>query len=65
MLKDDLALSLFKCGTCSADGKLSPEQKAMLRDAAAIWEELYKQTGDVGYTLRSMCCRSILIKSMR
>ena len=45
MLKDDLALSLFKCGTCSADGKLSSEQKAMLRDAAAIWEELYKQTG--------------------
>ena len=45
MLKDDLAVSLFKCGTCSADGKLSSEQKAMLRDAAAIWEELYKQTG--------------------
>ena len=45
MLKDDLALSLFKCGTCSADGKLSSEQKAMLRSAAAIWEELYKQTG--------------------
>ena len=40
-----LALFLFKCGTCSADGKLSPEQKAMLRSAAAIWEELYKQTG--------------------
>ena len=65
MLKDDLAVSLFKCGTCSADGKLSSEQKAMLRDAAAIWEELYKQTGDVGYTLRIMCCRSILIKSMQ
>ena len=45
MLKDDLAVSLFRCGTCSADGKLSPEQKAMLRSAAAIWEELYKQTG--------------------
>ena len=45
MLKDDLAVSLFKCGTCSADGKLSSEQKAMLRSAAAIWEELYKQTG--------------------
>ena len=45
MLKDDLAVSLFKCGTCSADGKLSSEQKAMLCDAAAIWEELYKQTG--------------------
>ena len=45
MLKDDLALSLFNCGTCSADGKLSSEQKAMLRSAAAIWEELYKQTG--------------------
>ena len=65
MLKDDLAVSLFRCGTCSADGKLSSEQKAMLRDAAAIWEELYKQTGDVGYTLRIMCCRSILIKSMQ
>ena len=45
MLKDDLALFLFKCGKCSADGKLSFEQKAMLRDAAAIWEELYEQTG--------------------
>ena len=45
MLKDDLAVSLFRCGICSADGKLSPEQKAMLRSAAAIWEELYKQTG--------------------
>ena len=45
MLKDDLAVSLFRCGTCSADGKLSSEQKAMLRSAAAIWEELYKQTG--------------------
>ena len=45
MLKDDLAVSLFRCGTCSADGKFSPEQKAMLRSAAAIWEELYKQTG--------------------
>ena len=45
MLKDDLAVSLFKCGTCSADGKLSSEQKAMLRSAAAIWEELYEQTG--------------------
>ena len=45
MLKDDLAVSLFRCGTCSADGKLSSEQKAMLRDAAAIWEELYEQTG--------------------
>ena len=45
MLKDDLALSLFNCGTCSVDGKLSSEQKAMLRSAAAIWEELYKQTG--------------------
>ena len=45
MLKDDLAVSLFECGTCSADGKLSSEQKAMLRDAAAIWEELYEQTG--------------------
>ena len=45
MLKDDLALSLFKCGTCSADGKLSSEQKAMLRSAAAIWGELYEQTG--------------------
>ena len=65
MLKDDLAVSLFKCGTCSADGKLSSEQKAMLRSAAAIWEELYKQTGYVGYTLRIMCCRSILIKSMQ
>ena len=65
MLKDDLAVSLFKCGTCSADGKLSSEQKAMLRSAAAIWEELYKQTGYVGYTLRIMCCRSILIESMQ
>ena len=65
MLKDDFAVSLFKCGTCSADGKLSSEQKAMLRSAAAIWEELYKQTGYVGYTLRIMCCRSILIKSMQ
>ena len=45
MLKDDLAVSLFNCGTCSADGKLSSEQKAMLRSAAAIWEELYEQTG--------------------
>ena len=45
MLKDDFAVSLFRCGTCSADGKLSSEQKAMLRSAAAIWEELYKQTG--------------------
>ncbi len=45
MLKDDLAVSLFRCGTCSADGKLSSEQKAMLCSAAAIWEELYKQTG--------------------
>ncbi len=45
MLKDDLAVSLFRCGTCSADGKFSSEQKAMLRSAAAIWEELYKQTG--------------------
>ena len=45
MLKDDLAVSLFRCGKCSADGKLSSEQKALLRDAAAIWEELYKQTG--------------------
>lgn len=44
MLKDDLAVSLFRCGTCSADGKLSSEQKAMLRSAAAIWEELYEQT---------------------
>ena len=45
MLKDDLAVSLSMCGTCSADGKLSSEQKAMLRSAAAICEELYKQTG--------------------
>ena len=45
MLKDDLAVSLFRCGTCSADGKLSSEQKAMLRSAAAIWGELYEQTG--------------------
>ena len=45
MLKDDLAVSLFRCGTCSADGKLSSEQKALLRDATAIWEELYQQTG--------------------
>ena len=45
MLKNDLAVSLSMCGTCSADGKLSSEQKAMLRSAAAIWEELYKQTG--------------------
>ena len=45
MLKDDFAVSLFRCGTCSADGKLSSEQKALLRSAAAIWEELYKQTG--------------------
>ncbi len=36
MLKDDLALFLFKCGTCSADGKISPEQKAMLRDDVAL-----------------------------
>ena len=36
MLKDDFAVSLFKCGTCSADGKLSPEQKAMLRDDVAL-----------------------------
>ena len=36
MLKDDLALFLFKCGKCSADGKLSPEQKAMLRDDVAL-----------------------------
>lgn len=65
ILKEELAHSLFKCVTRITDGKLSSEQKAMLRDAAAIWEELYKQTGDVGYTLRSMCCRSILIKSMQ
>ncbi|CDA51668.1 putative uncharacterized protein [Clostridium sp. CAG:138] len=45
MLKDDLAVSLFNCGTCSADEKFSSEQKAMLRSAAAIWEELYEQTG--------------------
>ena len=45
MLKNDLAVSLSMCGTCSADGKLSSEQKAMLRSAAAIWEELYEQTG--------------------
>ena len=31
-----LALFLFKCGTCSADGKLSSEQKAMLRDDVAL-----------------------------
>ena len=36
MLKDDFAVSLFKCGTCSADGKLSPEKKAMLRDDVAL-----------------------------
>ena len=45
MLKNNLAVSLSMCGTCSADGNLSSEQKAMLRSAAAIWEELYKQTG--------------------
>ena len=45
MLKNDLAVSLSMCGTCSADGKLSSEQKAMLRSAAAICEELYEQTG--------------------
>ncbi len=60
MLKDDLALFLFKCGTCSADGKLSPEQKAMLRDAAAIWEELYKQTGYELYAERRKLAQKLL-----
>ena len=60
MLKDDLALSLFNCGTCSADGKLSPEQKAMLRSAAAIWEELYKQTGYELYAERREIAQKLL-----
>ena len=60
MLKDDLALSLFKCGTCSADGKLSSEQKAMLRSAAAIWEELYKQTGYELYAERRKLAQKLL-----
>ena len=60
MLKDDLAVSLFRCGTCSADGKFSPEQKAMLRDAAAIWEELYKQTGYELYAERRKLAQKLL-----
>ena len=60
MLKDDLAVSLFKCGTCSADGKLSSEQKAMLRSAAAIWEELYKQTGYELYAERRKLAQKLL-----
>ena len=60
MLKDDLAVSLFKCGTCSADGKLSSEQKAMLRDAAAIWEELYEQTGYELYAERRKLAQKLL-----
>ena len=60
MLKDDLALSLFNCGTCSADGKLSSEQKAMLRSAAAIWEELYKQTGYELYAERREIAQKLL-----
>ena len=60
MLKDDLAVSLFRCGTCSADGKFSPEQKAMLRSAAAIWEELYKQTGYELYAERRELAQKLL-----
>ena len=60
MLKDDLAVSLFECGTCSADGKLSSEQKAMLRDAAAIWEELYEQTGYELYAERRKLAQKLL-----
>ena len=60
MLKDDLAVSLFRCGTCSADGKLSSEQKAMLRSAAAIWEELYKQTGYELYAERRKLAQKLL-----
>ncbi|MFR7610601.1 MAG: hypothetical protein ACLUZ4_07600, partial [Christensenellaceae bacterium] len=60
MLKDDLALSLFNCGTCSADGELSSEQKAMLRSAAAIWEELYKQTGYKLYAERRELVQKLL-----
>ena len=60
MLKDDLAVSLFRCGICSADGKLSPEQKAMLRSAAAIWEELYKQTGYELYAERRKLAQKLL-----
>ena len=60
MLKDDLALFLFKCGTCSADGKLSSEQKAMLRDAAAIWGELYEQTGYEFYAERRKLAQKLL-----
>ena len=60
MLKDDLAVSLFRCGIFSADGKFSPEQKAMLRDAAAIWEELYKQTGYELYAERRKLAQKLL-----
>ena len=60
MLKDDLAVSLFRCGTCSADGKLSPEQKAMLLSAAAIWEELYEQTGYELYAERRKLAQKLL-----
>ena len=60
MLKDDLAVSLFRCGICSADGKFSPEQKAMLRSAAAIWEELYKQTGYELYAERRKLAQKLL-----
>ena len=60
MLKDDLAVSLFRCGTCSADGKFSSEQKAMLRSAAAIWEELYKQTGYELYAERRKLAQKLL-----
>ncbi len=60
MLKDDLAVSLFRCGICSADEKFSPEQKAMLRSAAAIWEELYKQTGYELYAERRKLAQKLL-----
>ena len=60
MLKDDLALSLFNCGTCSVDGKLSSEQKAMLRSAAAIWGELYEQTGYELYAERRELVQKLL-----
>ena len=60
MLKDDFAVSLFRCGTCSADGKLSSEQKAMLRSAAAIWEELYEQTGYKLYAERRELVQKLL-----
>ena len=52
-VRDDLAVSLFKYGICSEDGKLTTEQKSMLLYAAAIWKELYKQTGHGEYKRRA------------